>query len=124
MAHVSSLINSTYPYRGTLLRLDANGDGMLSREEIAAGQKPGLLATNASGQSVADSQTVNSNSALSVLIAKLMQLPAEGDPYPDATNSMQPGSMDTGSDDDVDTVAAADLYRSTYGQYALDDMAA
>jgi hypothetical protein len=123
MAHVSSLINSTYPYRGTLLRLDANGDGMLSRQEIAAGQKPGLLATNASSQTIADSQASNS-SAVGSLIAKLMQLPAEGDTTPDATNSMQPGATDAGSADDVDTAAATDLYRGTYGQYALDDMAA
>ena len=117
MSHVS-VVNSSYPYRGTLLRLDANGDGVLSREEIAADQRPGLLAVNASGQS-SDS---SSGGALGSLIAKLMQLPTDGKTDVKATELMQPETA--ASADDVDTQAAMDLYRGTYGQYALDDMAA
>lgn len=117
MAHVSSLTASSYPYRGTLLRLDTNGDGMLSREELAADQRPGLLAM------AADTQSSSSNAGISNLVAKLMQLPTDGKTDVSQPDLMQPGT-DAGSDDNVDTQAAMDLYRGTYGQYALDDIAA
>ena len=117
MAHVSSMTTSSYPYRGTLVRLDANGDGILSREEIAAGQQPGLLELNASGQSTGGS------GAISNLAAKLMQLPTDGKTDVKATDLMRLGA-DSDAGEGVDTQAAMDLYRGTYGQYALDDMAA
>jgi len=118
MAHVSSLTNSSYPYRGTLLRLDTNGDGMLSREELAADQRPGLLAVAAGTES-----SSSSNAGISNLVAKLMQLPTDGKTDVGQPDLMQPGA-DAGSGDDVDTQAAMDLYRGTYGQYAFDDVAA
>ena len=119
MSHVS-ISNSSYPYRGTLIRLDENGDGLLSREEIAADQRPGLLAASADKQS-SDDHSGNGTGALGNLIAKLMQLPPDGNAALETTDLMQPG---TGSDADTGTQTAMDLYRGTYGQYALDDMAA
>jgi hypothetical protein len=116
MSHVSSTANSSYPYRGTLLRLDANGDGMLSSEELAAGQRPGLLAASATAQS-----SDSGNSALGSLIAKLMHLPTDGSTDVTTPDLMQPG---VSTDADADTQTATDLYRGTYGQYALDDIAA
>lgn len=121
MSHVSSISNSSYPYRGTLLRLDANGDGMLSSEEIAAEQRPGLLAVNASNQSSDSSDS--SNGALGSLIAKLMQLPTDGKTDVTTTDLMQPG-VSASADADTDIQPTTDLYRGTYGQYDLDDMAA
>ena len=115
MSHVS-IVASSYPYRGTLLRLDANGDGVLSREEIAADQRPGIMATSADEQS-----SDASNGALGSLIAKLMQLPTSGKTDLKGTELMQPGAAET---TDADSPAAMDLYLGTYGQYALDDMAA
>ncbi|MET0746683.1 MAG: hypothetical protein ABWY49_00700 [Rhizobium sp.] len=116
MSHVSSSTNSSYPYRGTLLRLDVNGDGILSNEELAAEQRPGLLAVNAAGQA-----SNGSGSALGSLIAKLMQLPTDGKTDVTAPDLMQPGAP---TNADTDTAGAMDLYRGTYGQYDVDDMAA
>jgi hypothetical protein len=118
MSHVSSITNSSYPYRGTLVRLDANGDGVLSREEIAADQRPGLLSVSVGNQS-ADSGT----GATSNLLAKLMQLPGNGKTDVKTAELMQPGTA-ASEDEGVDTQAAMDLYLGTYGQYAMDDMAA
>ena len=113
MSHVS-LVASSYPYRSTLLRLDANGDGMLSREEIAADQRPGILSTSVDSQS-----SDASNSALGSLVAKLMQLPTDGKTDVKGTQLMQPET-----DAATDSQTTTDLYRGTYGQYDLDDMAA
>jgi hypothetical protein len=112
MSHVSSVVTSTYAYRGTLARLDTNGDGVLSREEIAAGERPGLLAD----QGTASDATAST--ALSGLIAKLMQLPSNGKTDLKSSQLMQPGAA-AGTQSQV----SYDLYRGTYGQYITDDMA-
>lgn len=110
MSHVS-VSTSSYPYRGTLLRLDANGDGLLSREEIAADQRPGIMAKN-----VQEQPPVSSSGALVSLIAKLMQMPGEGQ------GPQSQGS--TATMDAENETQPTEIYRNTYGQYALDDMAA
>lgn len=117
MSHVSPSVNSSYPLRGTMLRLDSNGDGVLSREELAADQRPGLLATDAKDGAKDYSQGSRSN-----LIAKLFQLPSSLTDV-NATDQTQ-SAAPTSDDDDVDTQPTTDFYSSTYGQYDVDDMAA
>ena len=115
MSHISSITNSTYPYRGTLSRLDMNGEGVLSRSELAAEDKPGLL----SGDSADDSDDAldSSSAAMDSFVAKLLQLPASGGSSNSIANLTQTGAA---SDD----ATPADLYQATYGQYAMEDMAA
>ncbi|MBB6483241.1 hypothetical protein [Rhizobium lusitanum] len=108
MSHVSSVSNSSYPYRGTLARLDTNGDGMLSGEEREAGERPGIFQQNADNSS-ADS----SGSAMSDLMAKLLQLPNSDV----AARAKQ-------SETHIDLFSPMDAYNNTYGQYDIDNMAA
>ncbi|MQB43642.1 hypothetical protein [Rhizobium sp. ICMP 5592] len=112
MSHVSSVSNSSYPYRATLSRLDANGDGVLSREEREADERPGILETdpNADGSD-------GTSSAVSNLMAKLMQMPGAG---VTATGK----SLETNSAFDLDLLTPMDAYNSTYGQYDVDSVAA
>ncbi|HEX8046357.1 hypothetical protein [Rhizobium sp.] len=112
MSHVSSVSNSSYPYRATLSRLDANGDGVLSREEREAAERPGILETdpNANGSD-------GTSSALSSLMAKLMQMPGAG-----VTAAGTP--LETNSAFNVDLLTPMDAYNSTYGQYDVDSVAA
>lgn len=110
MSHVSSTSNSSYPYRGTLSRLDANGDGVLSRDEREAGQRPGILEEDNSGND-------GSGNALGSLMAKLMQLPSSDT----ASKTRLPESNIAF---DMDLLSPMDAYSSTYGQYDVDSMAA
>lgn len=107
MSHVSSVSNGSYPYRGTLARLDANGDGVLSGEERQAGERPGILAAD----------TESSASALGGLIAKLMQLPSADA----ASTATSPQSSTTSS---IDLLSPMDAYNNTYGQYDVGGVAA
>lgn len=107
MSHVSSISSSSYPYRGTLSRLDTNGDGVLSGEEREAGERPGIL----------EADTDSSASALGGLIAKLMQLPSA-----DAASTVKSTQINTAPDTDL--LSPMDAYNSTYGQYDLDGLAA
>ncbi|MDL2399988.1 hypothetical protein [Rhizobium mayense] len=109
MSHVSSTSNSSYAYRGTLSRLDANGDGILSREEREADERPGILETDAIANS-------NRNGAMGSLMAKLMQLPGGAT----LTNT----SPEANSANDFGSLTPMDAYNNTYGQYDTDSMAA
>jgi len=111
MSHVSSITSSSYPYRGTLSRLDSNGDGVLSQEERQADERPGILETDA----VADGDD-DTNNALGSLMAKLMQLPTAG------STSKKPA--DASNSDNIDLLTPMAAYNSTYGQYDIDSMAA
>jgi hypothetical protein len=119
MSHVSSILNSTYPYRGTLSRLDANGDGMLSQGEIAAGQRPGLLSLNS-----ADTSLDTTSSPLTSFVAKLLQLPSDGKSDTKTSTLLQPDAPSADASSEADAQTPADLYQATYGQYAMDDIAA
>ncbi|WP_112797070.1 hypothetical protein [Rhizobium sp. SYY.PMSO] len=113
MSHVSSISASSYPYRGTLSRLDSNGDGVLSREEREADERPGILEADDTEGSGAD----GSNSALGGLMAKLMQLPGAG-------TASGAKSQETNVAFDLDLLSPMDAYNSTYGQYDADSIAA
>ncbi|ENN86283.1 hypothetical protein RHSP_35219 [Rhizobium freirei PRF 81] len=108
MSHVSSVTNSSYPYRGTLSRLDTNGDGLLSGQERQAGERPGILQENADN-SAADS----TSGAMSDLMAKLMQLP-----------SADVASRAKLPEHHTDLFSPMDAYNSTYGQYDVGSIAA
>ncbi|TWB20211.1 hypothetical protein FBZ99_1011002 [Rhizobium sp. ERR 1071] len=112
MSHVSSVSNSSYPYRGTLSRLDSNGDGLLSQEERAVDERPGILEA-----SNTDAASNGSNGALSGFIAKLMQLPS-------ADIASTAKSPESNVDSDLDLLSPMDAYNSTYGQYDVDSIAA
>jgi len=121
MSHVSSIVNSTYPYRGTLSRLDTNGDGMLSQTEISAGDRPGLLSMNSVDDTDgSDGSLDNANSPLSAFVAKLLQLPTDSK----SSKLVQPGAASDDTSSTSDTQTPSDLYQATYGQYAMDDIAA
>ena len=113
MSHVSSISNSSYPYRGTLSRLDANDDGVLSREERAAADRPGILEIDSDDEGNGDS----ANGTLGSLMEKLMQMPASGAAangnFPQANTAF-----------DIDLLTPMDAYNSTYGQYDVDSVAA
>lgn len=113
MSHVSSISGSAYPYRGTLSRLDSNDDGVLSREEREADERPGILETDNTEGNAAD----GSNGALGSLIAKLMQLPNA-----DAASAAK--SPESSVAFDLDLLSPMDAYNSTYGQYDVDSVAA
>lgn len=115
MSHISSVISSTYPYRGTLSRLDTNGDGVLSRSELAAEDKPGLLSMGSADDS--DDTLDSSSAAMDSFVAKLLQLPTASGTSGNVTNLTQTGAAS-------DEASPADLYQSTYGQYEMEDMAA
>lgn len=112
MSHVSSVSNSSYPYRGTLSRLDSNGDGLLSQEERAVDERPGILEA-----SNTDAAAKGSNGALSGFIAKLMQLPG-------ADIASTAKSPESNVNFDLDLLSPMDAYNSTYGQYDVDSIAA
>jgi hypothetical protein len=115
MSHISSTSHSAYPYRGTLSRLDKNGDGMLSNGELEAASKPGML-SNGSGGDTNDGLD-SSTSALNSFVAKLLQLPSVGSSSDDAGDLVQASAAS-------ETASSADLYQATYGQYAMEGMAA
>jgi hypothetical protein len=120
MSHVSSLSKSSFPLRGTLARLDTNGDGVLSREELAASQTPGILGEDSNADGLDRSQA-----ALGSIIATLMQTPATGGLATSTTSVTPPGvGVSMGVPTDPDMQVAMDAYRGTYGQYDLSDIAA
>lgn len=120
MSHVSSLSKSSVPLRGTLARLDTNGDGVLSREEMQAGQNPGILGEDSNADGLDRSQA-----ALGNIIATLMQTPAIGGSAMSATSVTAPGvGISMGVPTDPDMQVALDAYRGTYGQYDVNNMAA
>ncbi|WP_086996584.1 hypothetical protein [Rhizobium sullae] len=107
MTQVSSVSETSYAYLATLSRLDANGDGVLSRGERAADEKPGILKQFGEDDAERQSRSKAGDNALALMIGL-------GDR--DA-GSVASNSQDTaGQADDH----AFELYRNTYGQYDLD----
>jgi len=68
MTHVSSVSESSYAYLATLSRLDTNGDGVLSRGERAADEKPGLIKEMLDDDQAHDSQPKFSGSVLAMMM--------------------------------------------------------
>jgi hypothetical protein len=112
MSNVSSISNSSYAFRGTLSRLDTNGDGVLSQEEIAASERPGILGED--GKENNDNALNNSQVVLGNIIALMMQSAPFGNQ----------GTYSAGSATESDLQVTIDAYSGTYGQYDVSTMAA
>jgi hypothetical protein len=101
MSRVSSVLDTSYAYLATLSRLDSNGDGVLSRGERAADEKPGILTEMGQGDQTQELAPKLSNGVLAFMMG-----------------TRQIGNSNSGfhnQDNSADI-----LYRNTYGQYDLD----
>lgn len=101
MSSVSSVSDTAYAYLATLSRLDTNGDGVLSRGERAADEKPGILAQMNEDEPQREPRSTAADNVLALMMG------------------LRVGSSDTG----VTTTngdGLPDVYRNTYGQYDLD----
>lgn len=113
MTRTTSVSDTSYAYLATLSRLDLNGDGVLSRGERAADEKPGIIKELLEEDMGSETQPKFSGS----LIALMMDTQDSGTtssiavPYP-----LQQTAPATGSQSD-------DLYRNTYGQFDFDAVA-
>jgi hypothetical protein len=101
MNRISSVVDRSSAYLSMLSRLDTDGDGVLSRSERAAGDKPGILTETSQGDETKELAPKLSDGVL----AFMMGTRQVGNSYS--------GSQSQGSVSDV-------LYRNTYGQYDLD----
>ncbi|MEZ2129108.1 MULTISPECIES: hypothetical protein [unclassified Sinorhizobium] len=122
MSDVSSVSNSSYAFRGTLTRLDTNGDGVLSRGELAAEERPGII------RETSDGNDDSSRSVEGGLVAMLLEIRDNGTVQTTASQplplkQLAPGIIVSGTVGDGATPSgqsmqvANDLYRNTYGQY-------
>ncbi|WP_244619113.1 hypothetical protein [Rhizobium sp. 18055] len=101
MSRVSSVLDTSYAYLATLSRLDSNGDGVLSRGERAADEKPGILVETSQGDDTQELAPKLSNGVLAFMMATRQ------------VGNSNSGYQSQGSVSDV-------LYRNTYGQYDMD----
>lgn len=122
MSDVSSVSNSSYAFRGTLTRLDTNGDGVLSREELAAEERPGIIRETADGN---DDSSRNVEGGLVAMLLGIRDSGTVGTtanlPLPlkqVAPGIIVPGTVGEGAALSEQSMQVAnDLYRNTYGQY-------
>jgi hypothetical protein len=112
MSNVSSISNSSYAFRGTLSRLDTNGDGVISQEEIEASERPGILGED--GKDSNDNAPDSSQAVLGNIIALMMQSAPFG----------KQGTYGADAPTEPDLQIAIDAYSGTYGQYDVSTMAA
>ncbi|MDP9808694.1 hypothetical protein J2W42_001536 [Rhizobium tibeticum] len=102
MSQVSSVSDTSYAYLATLSRLDTNGDGLLSRGERAADDKPGIL------------KQLGEEGTIQEFAPKLS----------DGVLAFMMGTRESGGINFYQQHNASDdLYKSTYGQYDLDTVA-
>ena len=104
MSRVSSVTDTSYAYLATLSRLDTNGDGVLSRGERAAEEKPGILKQLGEEDDIQDFAPKLSGSVLAFMMA---------------TNESGSVNFHPQAQQNV----SYDLYKSTYGQYDFDPVA-
>ncbi|ARM87698.1 hypothetical protein RHEC894_CH01365 [Rhizobium sp. CIAT894] len=113
MTSTTSVSDTSYAYLATLSRLDSNGDGVLSRGERAADEKPGIIKELLEDDRTNETQPRFSGS----LIALMMDTRDSGTasniavPYP-----LQQTAPTSGDQSDV-------LYRNTYGQFDFNAVA-
>lgn len=101
MSRVSSVNDTSYAYLATLSRLDMNGDGVLSRGEKAADDKPGILKQLNEGEEAQEPSPKLSSGVLAFMM-----------------EAQEVGSVNFSSQRQNNV--SDDLYRNTYGQYDLD----
>ncbi|MBB4508145.1 hypothetical protein ELG83_06095 [Rhizobium leguminosarum] len=113
MTSTTSVSDTSYAYLATLSRLDANGDGVLSRGERAAEEKPGIIKELLEDDTNGDTQPKFSGS----LIALMMDTRNSGTASSIAVSyPLQQTAPATGDQSD-------DLYRNTYGQFDFNAFA-
>ena len=101
MNNVSSVSDTAYAYLATLSRLDTNGDGVLSRGERAAEEKPGILKQFSEEEQPHEQRSTKTDNILALMMG--IRVAPNGAEVPvSGEESVQ------------------DVYRNTYGQYDLD----
>ncbi|MBB3963814.1 hypothetical protein [Rhizobium metallidurans] len=100
MSRISSALDTSYAYLGTLSRLDSNSDGVLSRSERAADEKPGILSVVSQSQGTQEAPKL-SNGVLAFMMG-----------------ARQSGTLNSGNEGQANMANV--LYKNTYGQYDLD----
>ncbi|MDM9629165.1 hypothetical protein QTL95_25065 [Rhizobium sp. S152] len=99
MSQISSVGNTSYAYLATLSRLDTNGDGVLSRSERAADEKPGIMEQLADSEGAPSLAPKLSDGVLAFMMARTNAV--------NGTETVEPSGFDA-------------LYQNTYGQYDFD----
>jgi hypothetical protein len=100
MNRISSAVDTSYAYLATLSRLDSNGDGVLSRSERAADEKPGILSVASQSSGTQEAPRL-SNGVLAYMMS-----------------AQQSGALSSSSQGQANMANV--LYQNTYGQYDLD----
>ncbi|WP_190237638.1 hypothetical protein [Rhizobium sp. R634] len=113
MTRTTSVSDTSYAYLATLSRLDANGDGVLSRGERAADEKPGIIKEILEEDQASDAQPKFSGSLVALMMDTRHSDVANSIavPYP-----LQQTAPSTGDQSDA-------LYRNTYGQFDFNAVA-
>ncbi|WP_413709165.1 hypothetical protein [Rhizobium sp. Rhizsp82] len=101
MSNVSSVSDTAYAYLATLSRLDTNGDGVLSRGERAADEKPGILAQLSEDEPQSEPRSTATDNVLALMMG--------------LRGGVSDMAISASNDDGL-----PDVYRNTYGQYDLD----
>lgn len=111
MTALSSVSDISYAYLATLSRLDANGDGVLSRTERAADEKPGIIREFLENDDDAGNRQPKYPSSLVALVMEYRDNgSATGMAVPYALQQVVPDADDQ----------AMQVYRNTYGEFDLD----
>lgn len=100
MSQISSVGNTSYAYLATLSRLDTNGDGVLSRSERAADEKPGIMEQLSDSEGAPSLAPKLSDGVLAFMMAR--------------TNTTG------GTEAQIEPSGSNALYQNTYGQYDFD----
>jgi len=107
MTHATSVSDSSYAYLATLSRLDANGDGVLSRGERAADDKPGIIRELLDDDKTSETQPKFSGSLVALMMDTRDSSTANSIAVPYPLQQTAPTTSDQSDD----------LYRNTYGQF-------
>lgn len=110
MTALSSVSDISYAYLATLSRLDANGDGVLSRAERAADEKPGIIREFLENDDAGNMQPKYPSSLVALVMAYRDNGSATGMAVPYALQQVLPDADDQ----------AMQIYRNTYGEFDLD----
>jgi hypothetical protein len=109
MTALSSVSDISYAYLATLSRLDANGDGVLSRTERAADEKPGIIREFLENDDAGDAQPKYPSRLAALMMVHGDNGSATGTSVPYALQQVIPDANDQ-----------ALVYRNTYGEFDLD----
>ena len=108
--NISSTPDVSYAYLATLSRLDANGDGVLSRTERAADEKPGIIREFLEDGDAPDTKPNHSSNLAALMMEYQDNGSAISTAIPYALQQLAPVADDQ----------AMQIYRNTYGEFDLD----